>query len=392
VMTIEPAFGPLAPGPVAQLNNICQVFDLAPLGIATSQVTFEYLDYGGTENLQINGSSLLVGDLDTFSGMLVGGVFVDVVTSPYGGGVYGEVTLTGDVQRLRVGGQEFWMDDLCVVRDTGGDECDHLVSHASLALGDLWGVPVGTPPGTLIFAEDGIPVRIGQLDAGSVITYNYCEVVPPFVGVGVGQMMQLNNVTNTYETSALGHTVASVHFVFLDQGGIENLQVNGAPRYVGDLEFAPPNIAPGVTCAVNTWMVPAGLAGEVILTGDVQRLSVGGQEFFIDEVCVMLDHSTAVDQLPVALGVSLQPNVPNPFNPVTMLRFNLSSDDHVDLSVYDLAGRRVRTLVDERRAAGEHRVLWDGRDDGGRAAPAGVYLVRVASRHGDATQRIALIK
>jgi len=134
--------------------------------------------------------------------------------------------------------------------------------------------------------------------------------------------------------------------------------------------------------------------GLVTLTGQVDKLLVGGQEFAIDEICVLGDGSTAAgDALPLRTPTAtLRPNHPNPFNPSTTLVFSLSRDAQVRLSVHDLRGRAVRILVDAPRPAGEHRVVWDGRDDHGEAVGTGVYFVRVETRDGVDTRKIALIK
>jgi len=90
--------------------------------------------------------------------------------------------------------------------------------------------------------------------------------------------------------------------------------------------------------------------------------------------------------------VELLPNHPNPFNPSTTLSFSLARAGHVRLSVYDLAGRLVRTLVDGEHEAGTHRVVWNGTDATGRAVGAGVYFVRVETPQGSDTRKIALIE
>ena len=75
--------------------------------------------------------------------------------------------------------------------------------------------------------------------------------------------------------------------------------------------------------------------------------------------------------------LTLLGNRPNPFNPSTSIGFVLDRGADVRVEVYDLRGRRVRTLADGPLAAGAHDVRWDGRDDAGRAAVSGVYLYRV---------------
>lgn|GEM_PF-1897815 len=65
---------------------------------------------------------------------------------------------------------------------------------------------------------------------------------------------------------------------------------------------------------------------------------------------------------------------PNPFNPSTRLRFHLPEAGRVDLTVYDARGHRIRSLLSERRSAGDQMTLWDGKDDRGRAQSGGMYL------------------
>ncbi len=68
---------------------------------------------------------------------------------------------------------------------------------------------------------------------------------------------------------------------------------------------------------------------------------------------------------------------PNPFNPVTTVRYVLPADAQVTLAIFDIAGRQVRTLFTGRQAAGEHSVVWRGTDDSGRALGSGVYFCRL---------------
>jgi len=75
----------------------------------------------------------------------------------------------------------------------------------------------------------------------------------------------------------------------------------------------------------------------------------------------------------VAGAFELLPGTPNPFASATVLRFSLARDAFARLSVVDVAGRRVRLLTEGRRAAGEHRIAWDGLDQVGRPVASGVY-------------------
>ena len=75
--------------------------------------------------------------------------------------------------------------------------------------------------------------------------------------------------------------------------------------------------------------------------------------------------------------LALEPGYPNPFNASTTIPYSLASPSQVELSVYDVAGRRVRVLVRESLKAGRHIILWDGRDDDGSELASGVYFYRL---------------
>jgi len=89
---------------------------------------------------------------------------------------------------------------------------------------------------------------------------------------------------------------------------------------------------------------------------------------------------------------SLQQNYPNPFNAQTAIPFELSAAGRARLVVYNILGERVRSLVDEMRPAGSHRVAWDGRDDDGRAVASGVYVVQLRAGSLMQTRKMALLR
>ncbi|UCF04172.1 MAG: S8 family serine peptidase [bacterium] len=85
-------------------------------------------------------------------------------------------------------------------------------------------------------------------------------------------------------------------------------------------------------------------------------------------------------------------NYPNPFNPVTRISFSIGSDCHVSLRIYDVAGRLVRTLVDERRDAGNHVEIWHGRDGSGRNVASGIYFYSLAAGPFRETKKMVLLR
>lgn len=94
-----------------------------------------------------------------------------------------------------------------------------------------------------------------------------------------------------------------------------------------------------------------------------------------------------------AAATELRGAAPNPFNPATAIRFTLRHGGPVDLAIYDLSGRLVRTLArGDRLAAGDHTMAWDGRSDAGKDLPSGVYLVRFESGGVESAHKITLMK
>ena len=88
----------------------------------------------------------------------------------------------------------------------------------------------------------------------------------------------------------------------------------------------------------------------------------------------------------------LHANFPNPFNPRTTIKFDLSRSGPVELAVFDLAGRLVKRLVSESMSAGSHQAVWEGRDTAGRQASAGVYFFQLKTTDTIDTKRMTLIK
>ncbi|MFC1573061.1 FlgD immunoglobulin-like domain containing protein [Candidatus Eisenbacteria bacterium] len=72
-------------------------------------------------------------------------------------------------------------------------------------------------------------------------------------------------------------------------------------------------------------------------------------------------------------------NQPNPFSPETRISFDLPQAGPVELAIYGVSGRLIRTLVSEERAAGPHSVRWDGQDDAGQKVPGGVYFYNMSA-------------
>jgi hypothetical protein len=83
---------------------------------------------------------------------------------------------------------------------------------------------------------------------------------------------------------------------------------------------------------------------------------------------------------------------PNPFNPVTTIRFDLVDRAYVSLRIYDVKGRLIRTLADHEMPGAEHRATWDGTDNRGSQVASGIYFVRLETGRVAQTRKVVLLK
>ncbi|MFZ0390524.1 MAG: FlgD immunoglobulin-like domain containing protein, partial [Calditrichia bacterium] len=88
----------------------------------------------------------------------------------------------------------------------------------------------------------------------------------------------------------------------------------------------------------------------------------------------------------------LEANYPNPFNPVTTISFVLPATQQVKLEIFDVLGRKVRTLLNGKQQPGAHQVNWNGTNDYGKAVSSGIYYYRLTSGSYEKTMRMLLMK
>ena len=124
-------------------------------------------------------------------------------------------------------------------------------------------------------------------------------------------------------------------------------------------------------------------AHDLIVIGDWED----GMYFFSNDLIA----ASATDETTPS-RVLLRQNFPNPFNPQTTISFELPEAADVALSVFTADGRKVTTLIRERRGSGQHQVVWTGRNDAGRPVPSGAYFYRLDVEGRVTTKGMVLLK
>ncbi len=122
---------------------------------------------------------------------------------------------------------------------------------------------------------------------------------------------------------------------------------------------------------------------QLTLANDVKsaQLVIGNDSYLTGQISELLPKEFALNQ-----------NFPNPFNPSTTIRFALPKASQVELAVYNTLGQKVATVVDGQMEAGNHAVVWDGRNSGNQQVASGVYFYRLQAGSYNQTKKMMLLK
>jgi len=96
----------------------------------------------------------------------------------------------------------------------------------------------------------------------------------------------------------------------------------------------------------------------------------------------------------IPLVTKLNQNYPNPFNPTTTISFSLTTEDteNTELVIYNIKGQKVKQLVSDQLSAGQHSVVWNGRDDNGKSVSSGIYFYKMKAEDFEKTRKMILMK
>jgi hypothetical protein len=145
----------------------------------------------------------------------------------------------------------------------------------------------------------------------------------------------------------------------------------------------------GITDSEGNLEIPISLSapGEMYITAV-------GQDYLpvIDTVDVYLQSRTDEENLALPEATYLAANYPNPFNARTEIKFGLNADGAVTLDIFDIGGRKVRTLVDGSLEAGVHNISWDSRNDSGDPIASGTYFYKLSTDTDNIVKKMVLLK
>lgn len=300
------------------------------------------------------------------------------------------------------------------------------ISTAKAARALAEGVPIVESPAGLATPVDRPPIRVEE-KSGVTSYWEFMDTVDalymPGYGKAVATLFDSTAVCDDYHYfQIVAHTAdPRVFWVSAPDSGysVDNLAPATPKRLAGARSPSPAGL--GLTWSRNRegdlvgYRVYRGLtenfvpdAGSLIASPrDTLFLdegwSPGGGYYYKvsardvhgnESGCALLrpEDIAGADNTPLPKTAYLAPSYPNPFNPQTTIRFGLPEAGAVQLAVYDQRGRQVRVIVDGEASAGEHRMLWDGRDGEGRILPSGTYVLRLVTGQGVLVSKVALIR
>ncbi|HPS39245.1 MAG TPA: choice-of-anchor J domain-containing protein, partial [Candidatus Cloacimonadota bacterium] len=116
--------------------------------------------------------------------------------------------------------------------------------------------------------------------------------------------------------------------------------------------------------------------------------------FYVDDFTVHSNGGSVDNDDPTTPVIqnALVGNYPNPFNPETTISYSVKSSTPVNISIYNLKGQLVKTLVNEVKDSGNHSVVWNGTDNSGRATSSGVYYYKMQAGKFSSTKKMILMK
>ena len=168
---------------------------------------------------------------------------------------------------------------------------------------------------------------------------------------------------------------------------------NTAPNPLGSITLtgSASSLEPGDHTMINLLVPGDTLNITVSPAYEITGLSMAAYEMKIYQFDVVTDEDSGGGAPPDA-GFRLEQNYPNPFNPTTTIMFDLPRAEHVNLSVYNVRGELITTIIDQYMTKGRKEVNWTATGSDGRVVSSGVYCYRLVSGDFEQTRKMVLVK
>ena len=186
-------------------------------------------------------------------------------------------------------------------------------------------------------------------------------------------------------------------FLFTLDGGFEGVEVSWiTSRETDNLGFdiLRSRSEDGTYTKITEELVPVDSEGQYDFID--KNVQVGVRYYYkLEDVNlngIRTEHGPIAVEITAPETFELSQNYPNPFNPETKIRYQLPNSGKVVVKIFDILGREVKSLVDEKLEAGFHEVTWNGRNNSGTRVSSGVYYYQIRSGEFKHTKKMILMK
>lgn len=251
------------------------------------------------------------------------------------------------------------------------------------------------PPSLDSVWVDDASVEPGDIFSVDLFLYNERSVIDVTVSLDYGSdYIKIDSIrfAGTRGESAVDKIFSpfsSLNRLRVDLGWTEGAPLAPGSGPIGTLYFTVDSAVVDTTITIDT---TSGQPNYITFTA-----AAGGDQItpIYNEGAITVRVPTDVgDDLPNELpnSFTLEQNYPNPFNPSTYIEFSLPTAGHTTIEVFNVLGRRVRTILDQEMPAGYHRVIFDGRTSSGEELSTGVYFYRLKTDEHVASKKMILMK
>ncbi len=175
-----------------------------------------------------------------------------------------------------------------------------------------------------------------------------------------------------------------------------------AISYFEDIIQNPDNLPDSIFAVIDagyTYLLLAENSEKSAFTGRIAWLKPKSVGLYLDNRTNLLDmlyngksgiDETLSPEIPVIFG--LEQNYPNPFNPSTTISYSIPEEAQVAIHIYNIKGQLVRTLFNDNQIKGNHKLIWDGKNDMGKLSSSGLYLIRIDFQGKSMTRKALMLK
>ena len=240
-------------------------------------------------------------------------------------------------------------------------------------------LPYDTIAGSSITANGILSMNDGEFDPNQLV-----EVPMHLTG---GDNIYSFEMEIDYDSTAL--TFSDINWSSeLDQFAIESNLINGRLSLAG--AGSTPDGQETIFGTIN-FAINDNYDGDETMVS-INQLRWNEEEIIENVATATLSRALNVDDNYLPEEFSLHQNYPNPFNPITTLRYDLPENGNVNIIIYDMLGRQVKTLINQTQDAGYKSVIWDATNDYGKPVSAGIYLYQIQASEYMQTKKMVLLK